>query len=172
MGMISSQQRITSGIVPWAPFGQSGANRCSSKGTAHIVRSGIRNLDDNASGARLGAWPPNEEVFQDFPIVCGGEGLFANLTMNQVIYDLRAGTHAHHLVVRLTLPRPQGAQQDCSRVSTMSANRHSRLARHRSSLHARWRAEKASAYGSALAIPPKAFTSLHQFSPVCGLLLK
>jgi hypothetical protein len=23
--------------------------------------------------------------------------------MNQMIYDLRAGTHAHHLVVRLTL---------------------------------------------------------------------
>jgi len=49
--MISSQQRITSGLVPWAQFGQSGANRRSSKATAHIVRTGIRNLDDNASGA-------------------------------------------------------------------------------------------------------------------------
>src|SRR5262249_411926 len=67
------------------------------------VRSGIRNLDDNASGARLGAWPPHEEVFYDFPIVCGGKRLSANLAMNQAIYGLCAGTHAHHLVVRLTL---------------------------------------------------------------------
>jgi hypothetical protein len=36
----------------------------------------------------ISAWPPNEEIFQDFPIVCGGEGLFANLTLNQVIYNL------------------------------------------------------------------------------------
>jgi hypothetical protein len=42
-------------------------------------------------------------VFQDFPIVCGGKRLFANLTMDQVIYDFRARTHVHHLVVRITL---------------------------------------------------------------------
>ena len=29
--------------------------------------------------------------------------MFANLTMDQVIYDLCARTHAHHLIVRLTL---------------------------------------------------------------------
>src|SRR5262249_24409748 len=40
---------------------------------------------------------------QDFPIVCGGKGLFADLTMNEVTYDLCAGTHADHLIVRLTL---------------------------------------------------------------------
>jgi hypothetical protein len=51
----------------------------------------------------VGAWSPNEEVFQDFPIVCGGKGLFANLAMYQVIYDLCARTHAHHFIVRLTL---------------------------------------------------------------------
>ena len=55
------------------------------------------------SGARAGAGPSNEEIFQDFPIVCGGKGLFADLTMNEVTYDLCAGTHAHHLIVRLTL---------------------------------------------------------------------
>jgi hypothetical protein len=35
--------------------------------------------------------------------VCGSKGLFANLTMNQVIYDLCARIHAHHLIVRSTL---------------------------------------------------------------------
>jgi len=35
--------------------------------------------------------------------VCGGKRLFANLTMDQVIYDFCARTHAHHLVVRMTL---------------------------------------------------------------------
>src|SRR5262249_50911839 len=53
-----------------------------------------------------GTRPPVKEVFQDFPIVCGGEGLFANLTVNQVIYNLYARTHTHHLIVRLTLRKP------------------------------------------------------------------
>ena len=54
-------------------------------------------------GPRSGTWPPHEEVFEDFSIVCGDKGLFADLTMNQVIYDLCARTHAHHLIVCLTL---------------------------------------------------------------------
>jgi len=33
----------------------------------------------------------------------GSKELVANLTMDQVIYHLCARTHAHHLVVRLTL---------------------------------------------------------------------
>ena len=89
---------------PQRPRGPSGLSKgFPPKAAAHIVRSGTRNLDDNASGARPGAWPPDEKVFQDFPIVCGGKWLSANITMNQVIYDLCARTHAHHLVVRLTL---------------------------------------------------------------------
>jgi hypothetical protein len=89
---------------PQQPRGPRGLSKgFPPKAAAHIVRSGTRNLDDNASGARPGAWPPDEKVFQDFPIVCGGKWLSANITMNQVIYDLCARTHAHHLVVRLTL---------------------------------------------------------------------
>jgi hypothetical protein len=30
----------------------------------------------------LGAWPPNEEVFQDFPIVRGSKGMFAKPYMD------------------------------------------------------------------------------------------